>query len=74
MISRKKLQVSCTLVCNRLFRTNGCHSEPALPSTAEVTSKPSGFFEGVEKLLEVWFTSSEPGTEGSDLRNIPRYC
>ena len=62
------------LVWDRLVRTNGCHSEPALPSTAAVTSKSGGFFEGVEKLLEVWFTNSESGTEGSDLRNIPRYC
>ncbi|XP_058805174.1 S-adenosylmethionine decarboxylase proenzyme [Phymastichus coffea] len=30
------------------------------------------FFEGVEKLLEVWFTSSDGGDEQHDLRRIPR--
>ena len=41
-------------------RTNGC--------------KETNFFEGVEKLLEVWFTGSRKGdAEESDLRNIPRY-
>merc|ERR1719167_705769 len=40
-------------------RTNGC--------------KETNFFEGVEKLLEVWFTGSRKGdAEESDLRNIPR--
>jgi len=29
------------------------------------------FFEGVEKLLEVWFATDEP-PEGCDLRKIPR--
>ena len=35
--------------------------------------KAVNFFEGVEKLLEVWFTRAGEGTEASDLRNIPRY-
>ena len=35
--------------------------------------KGANFFEGVEKLLEVWFTRSGGSTETSDLRNIPRY-
>ena len=30
------------------------------------------FFEGVEKLLEVWFTAKSGKTESCDLRNIPR--
>ncbi|XP_015523420.2 S-adenosylmethionine decarboxylase proenzyme isoform X2 [Neodiprion pinetum] len=31
------------------------------------------FFEGVEKLLEIWFTSTEDGSDKQrDLRNIPR--
>lgn len=30
------------------------------------------FFEGAEKLLEIWFTGYEEGSDG-DLRKIPRY-
>ena len=30
------------------------------------------FFEGVEKLLEVWFTNQSCDISGSDLRKIPR--
>lgn len=31
------------------------------------------FFEGVEKLLEIWFACDDPKSEDSgDLRNIPR--
>ena len=30
------------------------------------------FFEGVEKLLEVWFTTQSGNTENCDLRRIPR--
>ncbi|PSN54906.1 S-adenosylmethionine decarboxylase proenzyme [Blattella germanica] len=30
------------------------------------------FFEGVEKLLEIWFTRSDGNTKQCDLRNIPR--
>lgn len=34
------------------------------------------FFEGAEKLLEIWFTTSNNDTgkhtSGNDLRNIPR--
>ena len=32
----------------------------------------ANFFEGVEKLLEVWFTRAGGCLEDSDLRNIPR--
>lgn len=31
------------------------------------------FFEGVEKLLEVWFTRKDGMTSNCDLRKIPRY-
>lgn len=35
----------------------------------------ANFFEGTEKLLEIWFTKSEEKcTEKNDLRNIPREC
>ena len=39
----------------------------------EVSSgSPGEFFEGVEKLLEVWFTTQSGNTENCDLRRIPR--
>ena len=43
--------------------------------TIQNNEKAVNFFEGVEKLLEVWFTRAGEGvgTEASDLRNIPRY-
>ena len=31
-----------------------------------------GFFEGTEKLLEIWFGHGK-GNEDGDLRDIPRY-
>lgn len=31
------------------------------------------FFEGVEKLLEIWFTSSDDSNKARDLRKIPRF-
>ena len=30
------------------------------------------FFEGAEKLLEIWFTTKNPNGNESDLRTIPR--
>ncbi|CAH1980396.1 unnamed protein product [Acanthoscelides obtectus] len=30
------------------------------------------FFEGVEKLLEIWFTNGDGGSKSADLRKIPR--
>jgi hypothetical protein len=41
--------------------------------TNQSSGKAANFFEGVEKLLEVWFTWAGGGTDASDLRNIPRY-
>lgn len=31
------------------------------------------FFEGVEKLLEIWFTTSDANIKNPDLRKIPRF-
>lgn len=31
------------------------------------------YFEGVEKLLEIWFTTSDGNHKSADLRRIPRY-
>ena len=36
------------------------------------SEKATNFFEGVEKLLEVWFTDCGGETGDSDLRKIPR--
>ena len=42
-------------------------------SGSEEEREEDSFFEGAEKLLEIWFTTkSQHGKEG-DLRNIPRY-
>ena len=37
-----------------------------------VSDENEEFFEGVEKLLEVWFTTQSGNTENCDLRRIPR--
>lgn len=37
----------------------------------ESISNPQ-YFEGVEKLLEIWFTPN-PSSKNADLRKIPRY-
>lgn len=39
---------------------------------AENENVASHFFEGVEKLLEIWFTPN-PSNKNADLRKIPRY-
>ena len=31
------------------------------------------FFEGVEKLLEIWFTGDGAASQAADLRKIPRF-
>ena len=38
-----------------------------------VSSDEDKFFEGVEKLLEVWFTTQSGNTDHCDLRQIPRW-
>lgn len=40
---------------------------------AIVSSEEDKFFEGVEKLLEVWFTTQSGNTDHCDLRQIPRW-
>jgi hypothetical protein len=47
--------------------------QTAHSKTNQNNGKASNFFEGVEKLLEVWFTRAGGGTDATDLRNIPRY-
>jgi hypothetical protein len=37
-----------------------------------VASNGVQFFEGVEKLLEIWFTRTDGNSKQCDLRNIPR--
>jgi hypothetical protein len=31
------------------------------------------YFEGVEKLLEIWFTTGDSSNKAADLRKIPRF-
>ena len=38
-----------------------------------VDKKEDFFFEGAEKLLEIWFTTKNRHGNESDLRNIPRF-
>jgi len=40
--------------------------------SAMVNSSDNHFFEGAEKLLEVWFTRKDGNVKGCDLRKIPR--
>ncbi len=42
------------------------------PDDENVGKKQEHFFEGVEKLLEVWFTAEDGISVDSDLRRIPR--
>ena len=38
----------------------------------EVPPPQQQFFEGAEKLLEVWFTNTDGPSDNGDLRKIPR--
>jgi len=38
----------------------------------DTNSNDSHYFEGVEKLLEVWFTCKDGAVHNSDLRKVPR--
>ena len=40
---------------------------------ALMATEKGGFFEGVEKRLEVWFTTQSGNAGICDLRKIPRY-
>lgn len=42
-------------------------------ATTEMSDDGVQFFEGVEKLLEIWFTNSAGDNKNADLRKIPRY-
>ena len=63
-------------ICDKLNEEN-CDDTRVVssPSLIEDTapSNNTHFFEGVEKNLEVWFTSSNGDVDDSDLRLIPRY-
>lgn len=59
--------------CNDSCNDSSTDSE--LDSVVEFGSNSNNFFEGVEKLLEVWFTNKKgPKHSGGDLRKIPREC
>ena len=63
-------------ICDKLNQEH-CDETKAVSSLPIIEdSAPSNnthFFEGVEKNLEVWFTSSNGDSDQSDLRLIPRY-
>lgn len=44
-----------------------------MAATDDSMSDSVQFFEGVEKLLEIWFTSSDNNSKCADLRKIPRF-
>ncbi|XP_057341434.1 S-adenosylmethionine decarboxylase proenzyme isoform X2 [Microplitis mediator] len=44
-----------------------------MASNKDINTENVQFFEGVEKLLEVWFTSSHGEDHKGDLRDIPRH-
>ena len=49
-----------------------CNSTMDDGSDNDKLSATGEFFEGVEKLLEVWFTTQSGNTANCDLRRIPR--
>ena len=54
-------------------QTVDCQSEkPNEAICSNNLPKTSSFFEGVEKLLEVWFSKGNSDFEDCDLRRIPR--
>jgi len=44
---------------------------PPPPTKVTTTVNTTSFFEGVEKLLEVWFTREDGDINRGDLRKIP---
>lgn len=46
-----------------------------MAATEQIDGMSDGvqFFEGVEKLLEIWFTTSDSNNKAPDLRKIPRF-
>ncbi|OXU27955.1 hypothetical protein TSAR_009986 [Trichomalopsis sarcophagae] len=52
------------------LKTNG-KVENGLSDSNEAVESVQ-FFEGVEKLLEIWFTSTDGNNSKRDLRQIPR--
>ena len=55
---------------NHLFCNNKIHA--IMGEKVNVSPGEDRFFEGVEKLLEVWFTTQSGNTDHCDLRQIPR--
>ena len=47
-------------------------SDTSCDSDNSMAPYGSSFFEGVEKLLEVWFTTMDGEIDNCDLRRIPR--
>ncbi|CAB4060439.1 speD [Lepeophtheirus salmonis] len=60
-------------MCPTKFEENNI-SKSSLATEYNQVSSDDNFFEGVEKLLEVWFTTSKTNVNECDLRKIPREC
>ena len=58
---RKRLYDNC---CKTMGETKGNNT---------LSSDAGEFFEGVEKLLEVWYTTQSGNIDDCDLRRIPRF-
>jgi len=58
---------------NGLEMVGGSKDFASFSSNCEDEVVDNHFYEGVEKLLEVWFTTSSGDYGNSDLRNIPRF-
>jgi len=50
-----------------------CHDLKKNLTESDEEREDDFFFEGAEKLLEIWFTTKNPNGNESDLRTIPRY-
>ena len=49
-----------------------CHDLKKNLTESDEEREDDFFFEGAEKLLEIWFTTKNPNGNESDLRTIPR--
>ena len=67
----KKL-LHCSLGMRKEKTDTALQIPPAPPPTKVITTvNTTSFFEGVEKLLEVWFTREDGDINCGDLRKIP---
>lgn len=53
--------------------TNSSIRQLAMSTVEDGMTDGVQYFEGVEKLLEIWFTSDDDNNKARDLRKIPRF-